>query len=219
MLRSVSPQPADMLTSADAVRRFLDHMTARIDQPFDDFIQRLKSALDDSALPLEERFAFFDRKDLSAIFLTHVVAMEAALVRTVFDVSTADALLADVAEQLDGLEFADRTRATVPLSDMFWDVLARVQICTIDETKKPHDIALKHMLGALDLRRKETADVLKDFVVRHSLGECLARCTQFWWINLSQSAEISLDGADPSGKSGVARATDFGLPGLTRLDG
>ena len=179
------------MTSTDAVRRFLDHMTIRIEDPFEDFTHRLKAALEESDLPLEERYTFFDRKDLSALFLTHAVAMEACLVRTVFDVTTSDAVLAELAEQLDELVFSDGSAPPEPLSSAFWDVLARVQVCTIDETKKPHDIALKYLLGVLELRRKETHAVLRDFVVRQSLSECLARCTQFWWINLSQNAEIT----------------------------
>ena len=207
------PLATESLCSTEATRLFLADLVGRIDKPFANFTRRLRSALEDSDMPMDDQFQIFDRKDLSAIYLTHIAAMEACLLRTVFDVNTADALLAELGEQLEELEFSDGSRSSESLSGIFWDVLARVQISTIDETKKAHDIALKHLLGVLGLRRKETNDVFKDFVVRQALSETLALCTSFWWIGLAQRADITVSDTDSANKSGLQRLTDMGLPG------
>ena len=117
-----------------------------------------------------------------------VMGMEAAKIRSLFPTEIAEDLLAEINELIDKL--AGRNDHLV--SDLVFEIIQRIQAVEIDDTKKPHDVAMKHLAELLHLTATEsTKDLTKDIVFRQDMGQPIAVSMRHWWNSFKNSRQLA----------------------------
>ncbi len=152
-------------------------------------------------MDFEERRRIFEIQPVRHYYYAVVVGLEVAKIRSQFPTEIAEDLLAEINELVDRL--ADRNDQLV--SDLVFEIMQKVQAVEIDDTKKPHDIAMKRIAELLHLTTAEaTKDLTKDIVFRQDMGQPIALSVRHWWKMFKNSCQLA--DTVPSPTQRVAKA-------------
>jgi len=176
--------PPNGVTPAEAVTSFLGTMSANATRTSAGWLKTLGTGLEDCGIGYEARYDFFEKTPVEDYYFAGIVAMEAARIRTLFAPAEANAILAEIAEQVD----RHARRPDRVLSEMVFELIGRINVSsTPTQQKKPYDIAVKVILEKLDFHANETTEpLMHDKAFRLALSEPLAVGFRDWWSALQE---------------------------------
>lgn len=172
----------------EAAKRFLYDVVDVVEKTYPVWEQRLTTFLEDTPMVFDDKRRFVEVNPLRHYFYAAVVAIEASKIRSLYPVELAEELLADINDLIDKLA----GRSDQMVSDLVFDLMQRLRVTEIDETRKPHDVAMKRISELLQLTTMEsTKDLTKDVVFRQEMGQPLAVSTHHWWKAFKASQQLA----------------------------
>lgn len=185
----------------EAVKRFLYDVVDVVEGTYPVWEKRLKTFVEDTPMVFEDKRRLVEVNPLRHYFYAAVVAIEASKIRSLYPTEIAEELLADINDLIDKL--SDRSDQMV--SDLVFDLMRRLRVVEVDDTKKAHDVAMKRIAELLQLTSIEaTKDLTKDVVFRQEMAQPLACSVRHWWKAFKNSRQLahtvpaSAAGATPS---------------------
>lgn len=181
------------MTPADAIAAFLVDMEAAAKSSFPLWQERLTTGVTDAFAPDREAAqALLDRRPIEDLYLAGVIGMEAARIRRNLEPDCANALLAELAGQVDWRS----RRPDRLMSDFVFFVMGRIDLeAGVELMRMPHDLVVSMLLDKIGLNADEhTRPLLADVVFRHNLGEPLARGVPQWWTIFASRFSITVHG-------------------------
>lgn len=176
------------IEAREAVKRFLYDVVDVVESTYPVWEKRLSTFIEDTPMVFEDRRRLTEVNPVRHYFYAAVVAIEASKIRTLYPVDMAEELLADMNDLIDKL----CGRSDQMVSDLVFDLMQRLRVTEIDDTKKPHDVAMKRIAELLQLTKMEaTRDLTKDIVFRQEMGQPLAVSTHHWWNAFKGSQQLA----------------------------
>ena len=176
------------VTPKEAVKRFLYDVVERVEKTYPVWEKRLLTFLEDTEMDFEERRRIFEIQPVRHYYYAMVVGLEAAKIRSLFQNEIAEDLLAEINEIVD--KVSDRNDQLV--SDLVFEIIQKVQLIEVDDTKKPHDIAMKRIAELLQLTTTDsTKKLTKDIVFRQDMGQPIALSVCHWWNMFKNSRQLA----------------------------
>lgn len=161
-----------------AVRQFLDNVSGVCARTLPAWQRNVESALveqhgtTDGAIDLSAQYPLDD------LYFSGFVALEASRLPTLYGPEEADIIISAIADQID--VFGQRRDRL--LSDMMFEVLARLNLMNAAEEKRPYDKIVKVILRRIDFDKNEAGRaLLADKGFRHVLAEPFAMHAPQWW--------------------------------------
>jgi hypothetical protein len=182
--------PPNGVTPAEAVTSFLATMSANATRTSAGWMKTLGTGLEDCGVGYEARYEFFEKTPVEDYYFAGMVAMEAARIRALFPPAEANAILSEIADQID----RHARRPDRVLSEMVFELMGRINVSrTPAQQKKPYDITVKVILEQLELHANDTTEsLMRDKAFRLALGEPLAIGVRDWWSALQERFELYL---------------------------
>lgn len=172
----------------EAVKRFLYDVVGVVETTYPVWEKRLIAFIEDTPMVFEDKRRLVEVNPLRHYFYAAVVAIEASKIRTLYPTEIAEELLADINDLIDQL--SDRSDQMV--SDLVFDLMQRLRVVEIDDTKKAHDVAMKRIAELLQLTSVEaTKGLTKDVVFRQEMGQPLAVSVRHWWKAFKSSRQLA----------------------------
>jgi hypothetical protein len=170
--------PPNAVTYEMAAQQFLANISGVCMRTFPAWQRAIDGALADQlsvASGAVDTAALYPLDDL---YFTGLAAYEASRLPALYGPAEADTVIVAVADQLDrAVHRTDRV-----MSDMFFEILARLNLMNVVEEKRPYDKIIKVILRRLDFDKTEAGRVLlADKGFRHGLAEPFALHAPQWW--------------------------------------
>ena len=171
--------PENAAEAHEAVAHFLSEMESVAARTYPAWSKMLNDALSECALGYDDRRTLFDVHPIDDYYFAGVVALEAAKLRSLYNVADAEELLSEIGEQID----AKVGRQDRVVSDLLFKLIGRIDLnAGIDKMKTPYDIVVKGLLEQIGVSQIEnTRALMRDVGFRHMLGEPLALSVPQWW--------------------------------------
>lgn len=192
----LSPDRKLSMTPADAVAAFLVDMRSAADITFPVWYERLKAGVVDSFAPdADGARTFLDLRPIDDLYFAGIVGMEAARIRRHLPPDAANALLAELAAEVD----RRGRRPDRMVSDFVFFVMGRIDLETgVEQMRMPHDLVVSMLLEKIGIGTDQrTCPLVTDLVFRHNLGEPLARGVPQWWKVFVERFSVNVDGEEP----------------------
>lgn len=172
----------------EAAKRFLYDVVAVVETTYPVWEKRLAAFVEDTPLVFDDKRRLIEVNPLRHYFFAAIVAIEAAKIRSLYSADVAEELLANVNDIIDKLS----GRPDQMVSDLVFDLMHRLRVTDIDDTKKPHDIAMKRIAELLQLTTLEaTKELTKDVVFRQEMAQPLAVSVRHWWKAFKESMQLA----------------------------
>ncbi|NKB45569.1 MAG: hypothetical protein GKS03_14960 [Alphaproteobacteria bacterium] len=178
----------EKMTTSKAVTEFLSDMKRISDRQFPEWLDRLKSHIEESDLPFEHKREIIEKHDFEMYFYCAIVAAEAIKAFKLFERAPADELMSDINDQIDGALGRNGRDA----ADLVFDMLRTVKRSQYEEMYKSHDQLMKWIVRLIELdTRPETKEISEDIVFRQEMAEPLAFCYVHWWLGFKETRRLA----------------------------
>lgn len=172
----------------EAVKRFLYDVVDVVEKTYPVWEKRLESFIEDTSMAYEDKRRMIEVNPLRHYYYAAIVAIEASKIRSLYPAEMAEDLLADINDLIDKLA----GRSDQMVSDLVFDLMQRLRVTEMDDTKKAHDIAMKRIAELLQLTTLEaTKDLTSDVVFRQEMGQPLAVSVRHWWKAFKGSRQLA----------------------------
>ena len=176
-----APAPMDELLRIDpkaAVAKFLVDMRLASARPWRTWNKVLTDALVECALPVQARRQILDLQPVEDYFFGAVTALQACRIRELYPFSVAEALMRELALQIDPAVGRDDSA----VSNLVFITLGRIRKARAVENFRGHDQAVEAVLERIGVGlNSATAGIMDSLPMRHRLAEPLALAAPMWW--------------------------------------
>lgn len=166
------------ITPKIAIAKFLVDMRLLSERAWRPWNKALTEALVECALPLQARRVILDLNPVEDYFFAGVVALQAYRIRALYPFSVAEALMRELALQLDGAV----GRGDSAVSNLTFVILGRMRRARGGDNRRDHDQVVETILERLGVgANSATSEIMTSPPVRRRLAEPLAMPTPLWW--------------------------------------
>jgi hypothetical protein len=170
--------PENAVTYEQAASQFLSNVMGVTSRTLPAWQRLVESGLAEQNAVLDGAIDIASRYPLDDLYFAGFVALEASRLPALYGPDEADTVICAIADQLD----AAAQRRDRLLSDMFFEVLARLNLMNPAEERRPYDKIVKVILRRLDFDQTEAGQMLlADKGFRHLLAEPFAIYAPQWW--------------------------------------
>jgi len=173
--------PMDELLPIDpkaAIAKFLVDMRLASARPWRVWNKILTEALVECALPVQARRQILDLQPVEDYFFAAMTAVQACRIREMFPFSVAEALMRELALQIDPAVGRDDSA----VSNLAFITLGRIRKARAAENFRDHDQAVEAVLERIGVGlNSATAGIMDSLPMRHRLAEPLALAAPMWW--------------------------------------
>lgn len=161
-----------------AVRQFLGNVMGVCARTFPAWQRLVESGLAEQSLSPDHGRDLAAQYPLDDLFFAGFVALEASRLPALYGPEEGDTIICAIAEEID--RYAQRRDRL--LSDLLFEVLARLHLMNPAAEQRPYDKIVKVILRRLDFDQTDAGRMLlADKAFRHSLAEPFARHSPQWW--------------------------------------
>lgn len=161
-----------------AVRQFLGNVTGVCARTYPAWQRAVESGLTDHSPDRDSALNIAAQYPLEDLYFAGFAALEASRLPALYGPEEADVIICAIADQLD----VTAQRRDRIVSDMFFEVLARLNLLKAVEEKRPYDKIVKVILRRLNFDETDAGKMLlADKAFRHCLAEPFAMHAPQWW--------------------------------------
>jgi hypothetical protein len=170
--------PPNAVTYDMAVCQFLGNVMGVCSRTLPGWQRLIESGLAEQCPTIDSAREIVEHYPLDDLYFAGFAALEASRLPALYGPEEADTIICAIADQID----TTAQRRDRLLSDMFFEVLARLNLMNAVEEKRPYDKIVKVILRRLDFDQTDAGKMLlADMAFRHSLAEPFARHAPQWW--------------------------------------
>lgn len=161
-----------------AIAKFLVDMRLTSERRWRPWNKALTEALVECALPLQARRLILDMHPVEDYFFAGMTALQACRIREMYPFSVAEALMRELALQIDPAVGRDDSA----VSNLVFIILGRIRKARANENFRDHDQAVEVILERIGVGlNSATAAIMDSLPMRHRLAEPLALAAPLWW--------------------------------------
>ncbi|MSO97970.1 MAG: hypothetical protein EXR11_07100 [Rhodospirillaceae bacterium] len=170
--------PPNAVTYELAVRQFLDNIMGVCSRTLPAWQRIVESGLAEQSPQTDQPIDFLRHHPVEDLYFAGFVALEAAQIPRLYEHGEADIIFSTIADQID----VYAKRGDRLMSDVFFEVIARLNLLHDTVDKRPYDKAVKTILRRLDFDKTDPGKMLlADKGFRHLLAEPFAIYAPHWW--------------------------------------